>query len=554
MRTLWENSPILRDIAGKGETQGPRQSQDRFEFRIGTSVATFIPIGDGSKIRGLRANYVIADEFGSINPEVFDIVVRGFASVASTPMQKIKERARIKRLKKLGIWNSSLEENAKKRDKKNQIIYSGTPTFYFNHFYKYFKKWETIIKSKGDKKVLDELFGEDKELREAFNWQDYAIIRIPYNYIPEGMMATEMIAQAKANLPTSHFLLEYGACFVSDSDGFYRRSIIEAATTNKPILVNGKPVQFSILRQGLADKKYVIGIDPAADADNAAIVLLELYADHRRIVHCWTTNRKRYNQLKKKMLERDIELGDDYYSYIAKKIRQLMSLFPTEKIVMDQHGGGRSIAEALAAKKNIPDGEYPIFEEINLDDPKPSDVEEGLHILRLIAPNADLNSDANHGMLKDIQEKVLLFPLFDTIELAKSIEIDNINSFDTDTYEDLLMEIEELKTEMTLIVPTSTPTGKEHFDTPAVKSEGMKRGTLRKDRFSALLYANYYARNKDKTDIMQIKYVPLGGTKATLKTGKSNNKQLYTGFGLSQFRDTSWLNTNNARFSKYRMR
>jgi hypothetical protein len=44
MRTLWDTSPILKDIAGRGETQGPRQSQDRFEFRIGNSVATFIPI------------------------------------------------------------------------------------------------------------------------------------------------------------------------------------------------------------------------------------------------------------------------------------------------------------------------------------------------------------------------------------------------------------------------------------------------------------------------------------------------------------------------------
>lgn len=42
-KTLWEGSAILRDIAGKGDTQGPRQATDRFEFRIGQSVATFLP-------------------------------------------------------------------------------------------------------------------------------------------------------------------------------------------------------------------------------------------------------------------------------------------------------------------------------------------------------------------------------------------------------------------------------------------------------------------------------------------------------------------------------
>lgn len=549
MRTLWENSPILRDIAGRGETQGPRQSQDRFEFRIGNSVATFIPIGDGSKIRGLRANYLICDEYGSINPEVFDIVVRGFAVVSSTPIQKVKERARIRKLKKLGLWNDQLQENAKKRDKKNQIVFSGTPTFYFNHFYKQFKKWETIIKSKGNPKLLEELFGEDKELKEAFDWRDYAIIRIPYTHLPDGLMDTAIIAQAKASLPTSHFLLEYGACFVADSDGFYRRSIIEAATTNKPILVGGKPIQFSILRQGINDRKYVIGIDPAADDDNAAIVVVEMHHDHRRIVHCWTTNKKKYNNLKKKMMERNITLGDDYYSYVAKKIRQLMSLFAVEMIIMDKNGGGRAIAEALSAKKNVPEGELPIFEEINPEDPKPTDAEDGLHILRLLVPTAEINADANHGMLKDLQEKVLLFPLFDTIELAKAIETDNINSFDTDTYEDLLSEIEELKTEMTLIVQTSTATGKEHFDTPAIKSEGMKKGVLRKDRFSALLYANYYARMKDKNTTIQIKYTPVGGSRDTFRKSGTGDKRMYTGFGVKKFGNANWLTGNNVRFS-----
>lgn len=212
-KTIWENSAILRDIAGKGDTQGPRQSTDRFEFRIGNSVATYLPQGDGSKIRGIRANYIIVDEFSSVSPEVFDIVVRGFAAVASTPVDKIKESYRVKKLKSIGVWNQDLEHNSLLRQSKNQIIYSGTPSFHFNHFYKHYKRWDKIIKSKGDPKILDELFGEDKELREAFDWRDYAVIRIPYNYLPDGMMDKAIIAQAKASLPTSHFLLEYCRMF-----------------------------------------------------------------------------------------------------------------------------------------------------------------------------------------------------------------------------------------------------------------------------------------------------------------------------------------------------
>lgn len=249
------------------------------------------------------------------------------------------------------------------------------------------------------------------------------------------------------------------------------------------------------------------------------------------------------------MSDKNVILGDDYYSYIAKKVRQLMSLFPTETIIMDKNGGGIAIMEALGSKTNTPDGEYPVFEEIDPEEEKPTDAEKGIHILKMLSPNSEFNADANHGMLKDIQEKKLLFPMFDTIELAKSIELDNINSLDTDTYEDLLTEIEELKTEMTTIVVTHTATGKENFDTPAIKSEGMKRGDLRKDRYSALLYANDCARNKNKNTSMQIKYTPVGRRRDQTRQSGSQSQSMYTGFGVSKFGTSSWLSSNGTRFS-----
>jgi hypothetical protein len=213
MATIWDNSPILKDIAGKGKTAGPRREVDRFQFEIGSSICCAVPLGDGSKIRGLRANYIIADEFGSINSDIFNIVVRGFATVEKDPITNVKERARIKKLKKLGLWTPEMDTNKKKEKSKNQIVYSGTPTYHFNHFYKHYKQWENIIKSKGDPKKLEELFGGDKELQEAFDWTDYAVMRVPYNYLPEGMLATHIIADAKANLPRNQFLLEYCRLF-----------------------------------------------------------------------------------------------------------------------------------------------------------------------------------------------------------------------------------------------------------------------------------------------------------------------------------------------------
>lgn len=542
MKSVWDKAPILQDIAGKGKDQGPRREQDRFQFKVGDSVAAFFPIGDGQKIRGIRANYVLIDEFASVPEEIVNVVVRGFAVVNQDVPLRIKNSYKKERLKRENLWSEEMEQIEGQTAQKNQIVYSGTASYSFNHFYKYFVRWRRIIASKGDPKVLDDIFGDDVALRDAFSWKDYCILRIPYTHIPKGMMDESIIADARASLTTAQFHCEYSAIFSVDSDGFYKRSILEAATTNDPIMINGKRVQFRPIREGSKDRRYVIGIDPAADQDNAAIVVLEIHEDHRRIVYCWTTNRKKYNNLKKFYAGRGVEIEDDYYRYVASKIRELMSLFTTEHIIMDKNGGGIAIAEALGSRKGLIEGELPIYPIIDLDDPKHTDAEEGIHILELLVPTNDINAEANHGMLKDFQDKVLLFPKFDVIELAKNIAIDLQNDNEIDNYESLVDEIEELKNEITSIVQgSSSSLGKETFDTPKVKGETVRKGYLRKDRYSALLYANYYARSKEKRELPQIKYIPVGRTKeSALRTGQSKG-QMYTGIGLAGFKDTSWL-------------
>ena len=58
MENIWRNAPILRDIAGNDSDQGSRKEADRWYFKVGTSSTIAIPLGDGEKIRGLRANYL----------------------------------------------------------------------------------------------------------------------------------------------------------------------------------------------------------------------------------------------------------------------------------------------------------------------------------------------------------------------------------------------------------------------------------------------------------------------------------------------------------------
>lgn len=508
-----------------------------------------------TKIRGLRANYILADEFASIPEEIFNVVVSGFGVVAAAPVEKVKEAALVKKLRAMGIWSAELEAIRRQRMGGNQIVRSGTAYYSFNHFYKTFQQWHSIIRSKGEQNKIDDIFGDDKEAQKGFDWTDYAILRIPYTKVPEGLMDQGILAQAKTHLHNSQFLMEYGAVFASDSDGFYKRSVIEAATTNRPILVSsGQQVQFSAARHGDKQRVYVMGVDPAADQDNAAIVVLEMHLDHRRVVHCWTTNRKRFTKLKRYMAEKGIEVEENYYAYIAKKIRSLMRVFNIEHIVMDKHGGGSAIQESLASEATCGIGEKPVYPIIDPEDPKPYDLDEGLHILELLAPTSEINSEANHGMLKDIQGKILLFPMFDSVELEKAIQLDNLNDIKFDTYEDLVNEIEELKNEMATIVLTPSSTlGRETFDTPEIKSEGMKKGRLRKDRYSALLYANYYARNKGKDEGLQLEYKPVGGTKNTVKTETTvkRDQGMYHGPGLLAIKgNNKWAFNPGFRFFK----
>ena len=102
METFWRNAPLLRSIVGSGKHQGPKRDVDRCTFYIGDSVIMAIPLGDGTKIRGLRANYIIADEFASIPREIFENVVAGFAAVSASPIENVRTVAAEKKAIEIG--------------------------------------------------------------------------------------------------------------------------------------------------------------------------------------------------------------------------------------------------------------------------------------------------------------------------------------------------------------------------------------------------------------------------------------------------------------------
>ena len=528
METIWRSSPILRSIFN-GNDDGPRRDVDRCTLRLGDSWTIAIPMGDGSKIRGLRAHIIIADEFASISPDIYETVVSGFAAVSASPIQNVKEQAKRKAMIEAGLWNDELEKLEYKMG--NQAIISGTADYAFKHFASYWKRYKVIIESKGDKNKLEEIF--NGEVPENFNWKDYTIIRIPYELIPRGFMDDKQVSRAKATIHTGIYNMEYAACFVKDSEGFFRRSLIEScvASESHNILINNEQVCFDAVTRGDPSKTYVYGIDPASEQDNFSIIILEVSNICSKVVYCWTTNRSNFKERQKTGLVSE----HDFYGFCARKIRNLMKIFPAERIGIDAQGGGVAIEESLHDPSKLEEGEQLIWPIIDYNKHKDTDDQQGLHILELIQfAKAEWTAQANHGLRKDLEDKVLLFPRFDNLTLGLALEAEGQNIIDSDLnpiYDNLsecILEIEELKNELTTIVMTQTSTGpnaRDRWDTPELKLQNGKKGRLRKDRYSSLIIANMLARQMNR-NMKAISYDVVGGNARDMV---NNNGQLYKG-------------------------
>ena len=121
------------------------------------------------------------------------------------------------------------------------------------------------------------------------------------------------------------------------------------------------------------------------------------------------------------------------------------------------------------------------------------------------------------------EDKVLLFPQFDSVSLGLAADKDarRQQTFEKkypdkqfniyDSLEDCVMEVEELKNELSTIVMTKTPQGtRDHWSTPEVKLGNGKKGRLRKDRYSAIVMANMIARQLNRV-APPIEYEDMGG-------------------------------------------
>ena len=134
----------------------------------------------------------------------------------------------------------------------------------------------------------------------------------------------------------------------------------------------------------------------------------------------------------------------------------------------------------------------------------------------------------------DFEDKVLLFPRFDSLSIGLALESEGRNVMEADLnplYDSLsecVVEIEELKNELTTIVMSQTSSGqgaRDKWDTPDAKVGNQKRGKLRKDRYSSLIIANMIAR-QIANQLSPVDYDIIGGDTRNMT---KNSDQLYKG-------------------------
>ena len=245
------------------------------------------------------------------------------------------------------------------------------------------------------------------------------------------------------------FMMEYEAAMVSDSDGFFKASMLEECTMHSG---------FSVKLGGDKNKEYAIGIDPnQGGSASCGVVIVEIGNPHKIVF---------VKELKKKSTPE-----------MVVEIQKLTDLFNVKMIFMDSQGGGKPIRDLLQEGYN---NHIPI---LDVDDDTTVN-KDGKHILKLVNPTSSWISDANFDTLALFENKQLRFP-----ELPR-----NSNPIAEKLYE----EIKILKSQLLNIVVTQTARGVMHFDTP-------KKGQ-NKDLYSALVLVSWGVRDltKESNEIVKV--------------------------------------------------
>jgi len=414
---LYTRSSILREACEKRPVRGSDVCYLKFKGTDNSNGSHIeaLPLGvDGAKIRGSRFYLIEIDELAQVPAQIIDMVIRPFGAVTLEPMEKVRYIERMEDLISRGL--ASREDIIEQAS--NKMIMTSSGYFKFNHMWKRMKAYWRAIKEEGEK-------------------TKYAVYQVPYKMAPEGFLDKENIKEAKRTMSNIEFMMEYEAAMISDSDGFFKASLLENCTLGN---------NFSIRLSGELGKKYVLGVDPSQGGSaSCGLVIIELGKPNKIVF---------VRGVKKKTTQE-----------MTMAVQELTDKFNIIRIFMDSQGGGKPIRDLLQEGYN---NHVPI---IDIGD-ETMRGKDGKRILQLVNPAPAWISDANFDTLALLENESLGFP--------------EVPSSGSNVEEKLYEEVRLLKSQMLNIIVTETSRGTRHFDTP-------KKGQ-NKDLYSALILAAWGAK------------------------------------------------------------
>ena len=422
---LYAQSSILRESCDKQPTRGSDVCYLRFKS-VGGRTPSYIealPLGaDGSKIRGSRFYLLLIDEFAQMPSKIIDTVLMPMGATSLAPMERVRRLEQKARLISLGLASETDFEE----ESVNKMIMTSSGFYKFNHMWK---------------RMKDHWGQEDLAKKEGVESQ-YAVWQIPYWDLPEGFLDANNVAEAKRVMSSAEFRMEYEAEMVSDSEGFFKASLLDSCSADSG---------FTIELSGDSKAQYIIGVDPNQGGRASCGIIILRIGSVNKIV-------------------RVLELKTQTTQQLTQVVQDLCEKLNVVRVFMDKGGGGKAVCDLLEEGYG---GKQPIIDRTN-DDHRHL---PGAHLLELIYFNPAWIADANFTVKSMLEDKRLLFP---EPPIGSTLDIE-ASSYDA---------INRLKSQMLNIIVTQTSTGILHFDTP---QKGQN-----KDLYSALLLASHGAKMVEK--------------------------------------------------------
>lgn len=217
-----------------------------------------LPLGDGTKIRGIRADTMIVDEYAYMPENIITEVLRPFLASNSRIKEQLQQREREDELIARGLMT---EEERVILDDRKKVIFLSSASYTFNHMYKTYCDWIDTI---------------TKESRlEAFKAAglSYFLSRIGYEAAPNGLLNMKQVEEDKRTFSESMFNREYGAIFEGDSDGYFRAAKMQLCSVE-----DGGTPTLELIGDKMAE--YVVAIDPSLSgsetSDHFAMCVLKI--------------------------------------------------------------------------------------------------------------------------------------------------------------------------------------------------------------------------------------------------------------------------------------